>query len=144
AEESPLCRRGGLPVHAVGAAEEAEVLLHGEVRVEREGLRHVARLALDLLALLLDVVTRHRGVAPRRRQQAAEHLDGRRLARAVGAEQAEYLSALDLQRQVDHGFKLTEATAQAFGDDDRRPRVRPWGDGCVHLGFPGSSLRNIT
>ena len=77
-----------LAAKAVDARVEVEVLVHGEVVVERELLAHVADALADLLALGRHVEPEHRRAARRRREQAAEDADQRRLAGAVRAEQA--------------------------------------------------------
>ena len=117
---------------AVDAGEEAEVLLDGQVRVQREGLRHVAGLVLDALALRADVAAGDQRAAAGRLQQPAQHLDRRGLAGPVRAEEAEDLTALDAQRELVDGAHLAEATGQAVGDDDgvqsarSFPPVKAW------------------
>src|SRR4029077_990200 len=82
--------------HAVDAGEEAKVLLHREVRIERERLGHVAHVPLDLVVLAGDVESGDLRPAAARRQQPAQHLDGRRLAGAIRTEKSEDLPTLDL------------------------------------------------
>ena len=73
---------------AENARREVEVLPYGEIRPEGEVLGHVADPALDLGALLHDVEAKAGPPARVRREQAAHEPDGRRLAAAVGAEEA--------------------------------------------------------
>src|SRR5262249_62424002 len=63
---------------------------------------------------------------PRRgRHYAAENLKDRRLARAVRADDAEDLAALDLQVNAPHGLQLAVVFAQAANADrDLRPVTR--------------------
>src|SRR5262249_51647051 len=117
-EELVHAPHGGAPVDAIGAREEAEVLLDREIRVEGEDLRHVSRVALDLLALGADRMADDGRPAAGRRQESAEHLDRRRLAGAVRAEEAEDLPALDRHREIDHGVERPEAAAETIGGDD--------------------------
>ena len=98
--------------HAVDAGDEVEVLADRQVFPEREALRHVADAALDLAALLADVVAEAGAGAGVRRQQPAHDADRGRLAAAVGAEEAEDLAALDLQRQVVDDVLVAEALVQ--------------------------------
>src|SRR5262249_56268258 len=122
-----------------GGREEAKVLLHREVRVEREGLGHVADAPLDLGVTGQDVEAGDRGTAGRGRQEAAQHLDGGGLAGAVRAEESEDLPSLDLQRQLGHRVERSEAAAEPLREDDRSG-VTPWGDGNAHWGrFPRAS-----
>src|SRR5947199_230073 len=85
---------------AINRAEELEVLHHGEVAIEREGLRDVADVRAHLLAVALDVEAVDGGVAAGRDEKAAEDADERRLAGAVRTEEAEDLAARDLQRDA--------------------------------------------
>ena len=81
--QARLAPGAGEPVHA---GEEAQVLAHGEVLVEREALGHVAGLALNRLRLAREVEAEHLAMAAVRSQQPAEHAQAGGLARAVGAE----------------------------------------------------------
>ena len=92
---------------------EFQVLGDRQILVERELLRHVADFALDLQALGPDIVAEHRALALVGRQQAAQHADGRRLARAVRAEEADDLALGDRHRDmVDDGL-VAEALDQS-------------------------------
>ena len=82
---------------ALQAALQAHVLAAGEHRVERDVLQRDADRGAHLRALLRDVVARDRRAAARRRQERREDLDGRRLARAVGPEEAVDLAGRDVQ-----------------------------------------------
>ncbi len=106
---------------AVDPAEEAEVLPDGEVVVEAEALAHVADAALDALRVLRDVDTEDEPRARGRREQAAQHADGRGLAGAVRAEEAEDLALGHRERHaVDRG-----EGAEALGELAEL-------DGCRH------------
>ena len=74
--------------HLVDVGDEIEVLLHGEVLVEAELLRHVADLAADQRRLADDVEAEAGAAAAIGDEQAAQHADGRGLAAAVGAEKS--------------------------------------------------------
>ena len=78
---------------AVDARDELQVLQDRQVLVEAEALRHVADVALDLLALRADVVAERRAAAAVGRQQPAQHAQRGGLAGAVGAEEAVDLAA---------------------------------------------------
>ena len=81
-------RRGGRG-HLVHARREVEVLADRQVVPEREALRHVADPAFDRRGVAPDVVAEAGAAAGVGREQAAHHADRRRLAAAVGAEEAE-------------------------------------------------------
>ena len=118
AEQLVHARVGAGAGDAVDAGEEAEVLLDGEIRVERERLRHVAGLALDALALRADVAAGDDGTAAGRLKEPAQHLDRRRLAGAVRAEKAEDLAARDAQRErVDRAVRAEAACEPVRRDD---------------------------
>src|SRR5262249_17856357 len=110
--------RGSASVHAVGAAEEAEVLLHREIGIERERLRHVSRVALDPVALGADGIAGDGCATAGRRQEPTEHLDRRRLAGAVRPEEAEDLPPLDRHREIADGVERPETPAETIGGDD--------------------------
>ena len=82
---------------ALQAALQAHVLAAGEHRVQRDVLQRDADRGAHLRALLRDVVARDGGACRRRRQQRREDLDRRRLARAVGPEEAVDLAGRDVQ-----------------------------------------------
>ena len=75
----------------------ADVLIDGQQLVEREALRHVADPPLDPFGIARDVDAADRRGPGRRLQQPAQHADGRRLAGAVAAEEAEDLAARDVE-----------------------------------------------
>jgi hypothetical protein len=52
--------------------------------------------------------------ARRRGERAGEHVEDRALARAVGADQAEYLALIDLERHVGDGRETAETLVQPF------------------------------
>ena len=106
--------------HLVDARDEVEVLADRQVLPEREALRHVADVALDLVALAQDVVAEAGAGAGVRREQAAHHADRGGLAAAVRAEEAEDLAALHLQRQVLDDVLVAEVLVQPVHVDRRR------------------------
>ena len=63
------------------------------------------------------VVARHRAMAGSGGEQAAQHLEGGGLARAVGAEQAVDLAARDGEIHVARGGEIAEALGQGVGLD---------------------------
>ena len=115
---------GGAPVgHRVDARGEVEVLADREVVPEREPLRHVADVALDRRGLAAQVVSQARAGARVRRQEAAHHADGRRLAAAVGPQEAEDLAARDREGQVDDHVLAAEALVEVVDVDGRLGRA---------------------
>jgi hypothetical protein len=84
--------RDQLARHAVELGVQAQVLLGGQVAVERRVLEDQADVAPHLVAFCVDVVAGDRGRAAARAHERAQHVDRRRLAGAVGAEEAEDLA----------------------------------------------------
>ena len=82
----PLQRR---PPQAVGGAPVAEVVGRAQVLVEGQLLRHHPDARPRRAPVEHHVVPEHADAAGRRRQQARDAADGRRLARPVGPEQPE-------------------------------------------------------
>ena len=74
-----------------------DVLVHGEVGVEGEPLRHVADASLDRIRFGRNIVPGHRAAASARLQQSTEDTDRRCLAGAVGTEKAELRIGCDDQ-----------------------------------------------
>ena len=66
-------------------------------------------------AILDDVPPEHPRLPRRRDQQRDEHLDRRRLARAVRPEEAEELALLDREADPAHGLDLERAAAERAG-----------------------------
>ena len=73
-----------LPAEAIGLAVEANVLRRGEVVVKRKQLGHIADVGLHCFGLGRRVVAQHPSLTPGGLEQAQQHADRRRLARAVG------------------------------------------------------------
>src|SRR5262249_4339136 len=123
---------------AVHAADEFEVLAHRQVLVEAEALRHVADAPLDLGGLRADVEAEALARAGIRREQAAEHADRRRLAAAVGPEEAEDHAARHLDGEVLHHGLVAEALGEA-ADADGRLRVVHGPVSATSTGWPTRS-----
>src|SRR5581483_1532743 len=96
----------------VVAGEQAQALAHGQDRVEGRGLEHDADAFAPRAAGALRILAEHLHVAAVARAVALEDLDGRRLAGAVRAEQAEHLAGTDLEVDPAHRLVLAVALAQ--------------------------------
>src|SRR6185437_113568 len=96
---------------------EAQVLLGAEVAVEGLVLEDEADVAAHVVAGGGDVEAGDLGRPVARLGQRAEHVDRRRLAGAVGAEEAEDLAGLDLEVHAFDGFEIAEAFAEVFDGD---------------------------
>src|SRR3546814_13310147 len=82
-----------LPIETIDASKEIQILADAEIAVERKFLRHIAKRTARLRPRGAQIETRHPAVAARRRQKAAEHLEGGRFARPIRPEQPDYLAA---------------------------------------------------
>ncbi len=111
--------------HAVDAGDEEQVLLDGQVLVEREPLRHVAGEALDLAGPRADVEAEAGALAAVGRQQPAQHPHGGGLAGAVGAEEAGGAPFLHRDGDVAHHTPAAEALVEAAHVDRSRHGVSP-------------------
>ena len=110
---APLVR-----TQAVERGLEAQVVARGEERVERRLLQRGADRAPHLRALARDVEAADRGRARGRRQQRRQHVDGRRLARAVRAEEAVDLAGRHVQVDlVDRLRPLLELLREGLSAD---------------------------
>ncbi|MNI38665.1 hypothetical protein D3C73_928160 [compost metagenome] len=130
--------------HAVHARHKVQVFADGQVIPVRELLRHVAHVALDLGAVLNNVVAQAGAAAGIRRQQPAHQADAGGLAAAVGAKKTEDLAFLNAQRYVIDHMLVAKALVQAAHVNHGLAVLRIRGGGCVHCsvastGCPGCS-----
>ena len=122
AADRPGCRCGSRAraAQAVDRSEEAQVLLDGQVEVERELLAHVPEPALPGIGLGGDVDAAEPGDAARRgREQPGEHADGGGLAGPVGPEEAEDAPARNVDVDVPDGDerRRSDASGPRAGDE---------------------------
>src|SRR6185503_17335971 len=82
--------------HAIDAAEELEVLANGQVVVEGELLGHVPDALPHVLRAEIPPLARELDLAPGGIEEAAQHLDRGRLARAIRAEESVDLAVPDV------------------------------------------------
>src|SRR4029450_4445535 len=130
-------RRIGDPIEP---RDKLQVLAHREILVEAEALRHVADVALDLVRLPANVVTEAGAAAFVGGEQAAQHADGRGLARAIGTEEAVDLPALDAHRQIAHGLAAVEGFRRPSDiDGDVRRRGHSARPSTTLTGWPTRS-----
>jgi hypothetical protein len=102
---------------AVDAREEAEVLQHGEFRVQRKTLCHVADASARFRRCSQKVRACDLRLARGGTKQAAQHAEDSGLAGAVRTQQAEDLAASDGETDVIHCGEGAEA-ADEVGDGD--------------------------
>ena len=95
--------------NAAQVAAVADVFGDGEVGIEAEGLGEVAGLRAHLARGPAEDV----GDAGGRFHHAGENLEGRGLARAIGADEAEYLARLDCKADAAHGLERAVALGEA-------------------------------
>ena len=113
------------PPEAVAAPEVAQVLLDRELVVEGELLGDVADLGAHLGLGLAKIPAHDLDLSARRRKKAAEHAEGRGLARAVGPEQAEDLSALHVKGRVSDRHEAAERARKIARADRHVARIKP-------------------
>jgi hypothetical protein len=107
--------------HVEQAGEQGHVLPSREAGVGRQLLGHVADQAPGREGLLHDVVAEDIDAAPVRRQQGGQDADGRRLAGAVGPEQAGRSPFGHVEVDAVDGHERTKALAQLVDADGERP-----------------------
>src|SRR3954469_25508184 len=100
------------PRNVIEHAVQLEVLVGRQVAVEARVLKYDPEPPPHVVWMLtrIDAVERNRPA--RRRQQRGQHLDGRRLAGAVGPEEREDLPFGNVERDVIDGFHLAERLDQ--------------------------------
>ena len=132
-----------------GRRKDQKILVAGQAAVRRERLWHVADDTPDLARLAHEVeaidLRRTRG----RRQERRQHLERRRFARAIGAEQAEDLPFFDAQYHIVHRRHRAEAFGQSLYFENRahhRPSIclsaRP-ADPAANTARSGSIARRM-
>ncbi|MPM96558.1 hypothetical protein SDC9_143722 [bioreactor metagenome] len=130
--DTPLFLRALKPVES---RVEVEVFQDGELRVEREFLRHVADFFFQFLSVGGQVKAKDEPLARGGREQAAEHADGRRFPRAVWAEEAVDLPLLNGHIYAVDGGEAAEFFRQVF-------RAHHYG-GHVSSPFPQRRRRGL-
>ena len=93
---------------SVQAGEELKVLTGAQVGVDRELLRHIANRGLLGDAMGSQPLAGDEHLAGIRLEQPAHHRDGRRLASAIWAQQAERLTLGDLETDAANSLDLTK------------------------------------
>jgi hypothetical protein len=100
---SAFCKR-----HFVNAGKELEILIDGQVVIQRKLLRHVANPLTHEFGSQRSRLSGQLCLAVTGFEQPAQNFDGGRLAGAVGPEQTINLSILNFEIQVLDGFEITE------------------------------------
>ena len=90
----------------------AHVLVHREVHIKPEALRHVPDAVFHCVRVARDIMPIHPGLSRRRVEQAAEQPEGRGLPRAIRPDQSEYLPPRHSQVQSIHGSDCAEAPGE--------------------------------
>src|SRR5690242_6876525 len=117
-----------------------KILRDRQLAIEREGLRHIAKMSPRLNIVWIDWMPEQARFARTRGQQTGQHLHRRRFAAAIGPEEAKNLALANREAHVVHRDKIAEAARQVTGFDcHRRIRGNCGRDGR-HLG-PCASIR---
>src|SRR5581483_3812037 len=109
-----LCRR-----KTIETGEKSDILLHGQVGVEGNFLRHVSDTCADLARLGANVKARHSCLAFARREQAAEHANGGRFPRPIGTEKPEDLAAPYLKGDMVNRRERAKTASEIIGNNER-------------------------
>ena len=109
AQVLPAAIEDRLRLDAAQIAAVADVFVDGEVWIEAEGLGEVAGLRTHLARRPAEDV----GDAGGRFHHAGENLEGRGLARAIGADEAEDLARVDCKADAAHGLERAVALGEA-------------------------------
>ncbi len=103
----------------IEAGVDPEVLGDRQLAIKGERLRHVADAHAGVVVLGINGLAEEDRLAVGRGQEARQHLHGRRLAAAVGAEEAEDLAAIDCEIHRVDGSERPEAAREVLGHDGR-------------------------
>ena len=124
----PLLR---LPTsQSINPGKEPDILDHGQVQIQGEGLGHVPDAFLDRTTGRPHVGAGHASFSARRRQNPGQHLDDGRLTRAVRPEEAEDFALLHVETDSIHRSKGVKIANELLGLDGQSierlpiPRMR--------------------
>jgi len=93
-------------------------IVHGaQVGVQVGLLGHQPDALANLPGFSFGVVVQNPDVTSMTPQQPGDQVDGSRLARPVGPQQAKELTALHLERQVVHSHQLAETVGDRFNSE---------------------------
>ena len=113
---------------AIQLGEDLQVALGAQPLVQAGRLGEDADLRRESAVVLAHVQAVDPGAARRRADQAGQHAHGGRLARAVGAQEAEHLALVHLQVEPIHGLDRMAVTlkvfAKTFSADHRNLVIR--------------------
>ena len=112
-----------LAADAAESSVQFEIAAHGQLFVKRKRLRDIADPRPRRDVARIDRLAQELGTAFGRGKQPGQHLHRRRLAAAIGAEEAEDLAALDAKADMVDRGEIAKAHGQAFGHDGRRSAV---------------------
>ena len=98
----------------VQRAEEAQIVARAQLVVKREILRHQADAALARIRVARQPASGDEHFAALRRDEPRDYRHGRRLARAVGTQQADESSGLNRERHVVDGHERAECLAEVM------------------------------
>ncbi len=117
----------------VNSSVEINVLAHGQVGVQTELLRHVANSRFDRFRLSIRIKTQHARRPRGWRQDSQQHANDCRFSTAIGTQQAENRSSLNLKGHVVDSDKFSETARKSIGFNN-----------SVHLCLPPSTGFNQT
>ncbi len=115
------------PLDAVQRREVPQVLLDGEIEIQRRLLKHHAHGGESLSRVRADIPPAHPDAALAALEQMRDQREKRRLAGAIGPEKRREFAAMDAERDVFEGEPIAVAETEAVdfqGRLGRHQRVR--------------------
>ncbi len=101
-----------LVAESIDAPEEADILPHLEIFIQREFLAHVSDVAFDPFIFLDDIIAGHGSCPCRGHADATKHLHGCGFSCPVGTEEPENLTLIHVESNVIYGGKIAELFRQ--------------------------------
>ncbi len=117
-----------------------KVLSHRQFAIQRKRLGHIAHTAPGFDVFRVDRLTEQQRLPFGGRLQAGEHFHRGRLATAIGAEEAEYLTTLDTKIHMIDGHEIAEAARQAVSLDGHCGFATARGPGRYHQRMVATAL----
>ncbi len=132
-------------IHAAQLCIQAHVLHHRQVFIQTKALRHVAAGHVNGIVILNHVKAGQGDATSIGYQKAGQDAHQRRLASAVGADQARQPPIVDARAQALQGLYVAEMLVHTFDDDGgvfaRTSRHGSDGKACLHFNAPPPGYR---
>ena len=126
-----------LPGYVVQVGVKVDILLHRQVQIKPETLRHIADMMPELFRILHRMASVHPGISRRRRHQPCEQAHHGRLACAIRSHESKYFSLFEGKCQIVYRCVVAKCLRQSLGANGLHDLFAAQLNHCVcrHAGF---------